>query len=196
MLFNNQTNVLKGKALVFKLARIVLAGVQLILVLTFVTFLVPSTVITQIGASPISDTNTSIYLPLSKGYVKGTIANFIATDTSNNQTATSISKNLGYKVNYAPSLSLVPESAQQKGYEFLNGIKGEGAFGFQLGVASALPKDKGYSPIVQLNFVKWNDNATVRELKSAEDLLSSQLNGELEITKTEILINTPAILQQ
>jgi len=55
MLSNNQTNLLKGKALVFKLAKIVLASVQLILVLTFVAFLVPSTVITQIGASPISD---------------------------------------------------------------------------------------------------------------------------------------------
>ena len=64
------------------MARIVLAGVQLILVVTFLVFLVPSTIITQIGASPISDTNTSIYLPLSKGYVKGTIANFIATEYS------------------------------------------------------------------------------------------------------------------
>src|SRR6187200_3400949 len=99
MLSNNQTNLLKGKSLVLKMARIVLAGVQLILVVTFLAFLVPSTIVTQIWASPISDTNTSIYLPLSKGYVKGTIANFIATDASNNQTATSISKNLGYKVN-------------------------------------------------------------------------------------------------
>ena len=171
-----------------------------VLALIFTTLLIPTIIAAQAAAStplpPVSNTDNSISFPLSKGYVKGNIAYFIAIDASDNQTAASITENLGYKVNYAPSLSFVPESAQQQGYEFLNGIKGEGAFGFQLGVASALPKDKGYSPIVQLNFVKWNDNATVRELKSAEDLLSSQLNGELEITKTEILINTPAVLQQ
>ena len=72
MLSNNQTNLLKGSLFVLKMARIVLAGVQSMVVVTFLAFLVPSTIVTQIGASPISDTNTSIYLPLSKGYVKGT----------------------------------------------------------------------------------------------------------------------------
>src|ERR671925_438136 len=86
--------------------------------------------------------------------------------------ASSTTKNLGYKVNFAPSLALIPESALQQGYEFVNGIKGEGAFGFQIPVASALPGDKGYSPIVQLNFVKWNNNATAKELKSAEQIMA------------------------
>ena len=181
------------------MARTVLASIRPILALVFITFLVPTAIAAQAAAStlpPISNTDNSISFPLSKGYVKGNIAYFIATDTSDNHTATSITENLGYKVNYAPSLSFIPESAQQQGYEFLNGIKGEGAFGFQLGVASALPEDKGYSPIVKLNFVKWNDNATARELKSAQDILNAQSNGELEITQTDILINSPAVLQQ
>ena len=90
-----------------------------------------------------------------------------------------------------PDLALVPESAQQQGYEFLNGIKGEGAFGFQIPVASALPGDKGYSPIVQLNFVSWNENATAIELKSEEEILNVQNNSELDVTRTNILINSP-----
>lgn len=49
-----------------------------------------------------------------------------------------------------------------------------GAFGFQIPIATALPGDKGYSPIVQLNLVTWNDNATARELKSAEEILIAQ----------------------
>jgi hypothetical protein len=171
------------------MARTVLASIQPILSVAFVTFLIQTAVITQLAASPTSNTGNSISLPLSKGYVKGNIAYFIATDASDNQTAASITENLGYKVNYAPSLSFAPESAQQQGYEFLNGIKGEGAFEFQLGVASALPKDKGYSPIVQLNFVKWDDNATASELKSSQDILSAQSNGQLEITKTNILLS-------
>lgn len=65
-----------------------------------------------------------------------------------NQTAASIAENLGYEVNYAPTLTLVPESAQQQGYEFVDGVNGIGAFGFQIPIATALPGDKGYSPIV------------------------------------------------
>lgn len=164
--------------------------------MAFVTLVIPTAVANHITATPSISTDSSISFPLSKGYVNGNMAYFIATDASDNQTATSITDNLGYKVNYAPSLSFIPESAQQQGYEFLNGIKGEGAFGFQLGVASALPEDKGYSPLVKLNFVKWNDNATARELKSAWDILNAQSDGELEITKTDILINSPAVLQR
>jgi hypothetical protein len=61
-----------------------------------------------------------------------------------------------------------------------------------------LPEDKDYSPIVQLNFVEWNNNnnnnnATARELKSVEEIIAAQRDDELEITKTNILINSPAV---
>ena len=49
------------------------------------------------------------------------------------------------------------------------------------------------SPIVHLNFVNWEDNATARELRSAEEILIAQSNGELEIARSNILINSPAI---
>lgn len=38
--------------------------------------------------------------------------------------------NLGYDINSAPTLTLVPESAQQQGYEFVNGINRMETFGF------------------------------------------------------------------
>jgi hypothetical protein len=149
----------------------------------------------------------SIFLPLSRGYVNGNIAYFIATDASDNSTALEISRNLKYKVNFSPSLALIPESSRQQGYEFLNGVRGQGAFGFQLPVASKLPVDKNYSPIVQLNFVKWNSNIidsdnvysnhtsnTARELRSVDEIIDAHNNNELIITKTNILINSPAIL--
>ena len=106
------------------MTRTVITTVPIISVVTLVTFLIPSPVLTQITALATIDTNSSESFPLSKAYVNGNIAYFIATDASNNQTAASIAENLGYKVNYAPSLALVPESAQQQGYEFLNGFKG------------------------------------------------------------------------
>lgn len=175
------------------MAKLILVVVAAAIVL-FLLFMFPVLHVSM--ASPTTTTtvsSSSISIPSSKGYVNGKIAFFIATDVSDNQTAASITKNLGYKVNFAPSLALIPESALQQGYEFVNGIKGEGAFGFQIPVASALPGDKGYSPIVQLNFVKWNNNATAKELKSAEQIMAAKSNGELEITKTNIFINSPPV---
>ena len=53
--------------------------------------------------------------------------------------------------------------------------------GFQLGIASALPGEKGYSPLYQLNFVKWNANATPKILKSVAEIITAEKNGELTI---------------
>jgi len=150
------------------------------------------------GNSTASTTNQSnpspISIPLSKGYVNGKIAYFIATDASDSQIAASITNTTGFKVNYAPNLASTLESALQPGYVFVNGIKTtESPVGFQLGVSSALPGEKGYSPLSQLNYVKWNANATPRILKSAAEIIDAQKNGELSIAKTNIVINSPAV---
>jgi hypothetical protein len=160
-----------------------------------------SSTITANNTINTKNTPNSISLFLAKGYVNGNIAFFIATDASDNQTAASITKNPGFKVNFAPALALSLESTRQQGYEFINGVRGEGSFGFQLPVASALPGDKNYTPLVQLNFVKWNSNSsftstvTVRELKSVDEIMAAQKNGELTIAKTNIVINSPAVVR-
>jgi hypothetical protein len=149
-------------------------------------------------STPSSNNNTvsSISIQLSKGYVDGKIAYFIATDASDNQIALSITNNTGFKVNYAPNLAWTPESARQQGYVFVNGIKTtESPMGFQLGVASALPGENGYSPLNQVNFVKWNANTNPRILKSAAEILTAERNGELIVAKTNIVINSPAVVQ-
>ncbi len=141
--------------------------------------------------------SSSISIQLSKGYVNEKIAFFIATDASDNQIALSITNNTGFKVNYAPNLALTPESARQQGYVFVNGIKtSESPMGFQLGVASALPGENGYSPLNQVNFVKWNANTTPRILKSAAEIMTAESNGELIVAKTNIVINSPAVVQR
>lgn len=137
--------------------------------------------------------NDTISLHSSKGYADGSIALFIATDSSDKQTAASINYSLGHTINYVPILTSIPKLYLQQGYDFLNGMKGEGHFGFQLPVASALPGDKNYSPLVQLNFIKWNENANPRVLKSSGEIEQAQRNGEIQIIKTNIIINSPAI---
>jgi hypothetical protein len=138
---------------------------------------------------------SSISIQLSTGYVNGKIASFIATDASDRQVAASITNNTGFKVNFAPSLALTPESAHQQGYVFINGINtSKSPMGAQLGVASALPGETGYSPLNQVNFVKWNANATARILKSAAEVMTAEKNGELNVAKTNIVINSPAVM--
>jgi hypothetical protein len=139
--------------------------------------------------------SNTVSIKLSEGYVNGKVAFFIATDASDNQVAESITKNTGFKVNFAPDLALTPASARQQGYDFVNGIKTNGSpMGFQLGIASALPGEKGYSPLNQLNLVKWNANATARILKSAAEVMTAEKNGELSVAKTNIVINSPAVV--
>ena len=140
--------------------------------------------------------NDTISIHLAKGYADGKLAFFIATDSSDNQTATSISSSFEHKINFAPLLSSIPKLYVQQGYDFLNGFKGEGHFGSQLPIASALPGDKSYSPLIQLNFVKWNKNSDARLLKSSNEVEQAEKNGNLQIIKTNIIINSPAFVQK
>jgi hypothetical protein len=67
------------------------------------------------------------------------------------------------------------------------------SFGFQIPVATALPGEQGHSPIVRLNFVEWNANVTVRELKPVQEIMTAQSDGELTIAKASVLINRSAV---
>jgi hypothetical protein len=138
--------------------------------------------------------NDQVQLPVSQGFVNGKVAYFVATDASNNETANSIFENTGWHVNFAPRLTQLPNSQLSQGFEFLNGIKGLGAFGFQLPVASSTPDDEDYNPLVRLNLIRWNENATISILKSVPEIILASQKGDLQIFPTNITINSPAVL--
>jgi hypothetical protein len=135
----------------------------------------------------------AISIPISKGYVDGNVSYFISTDASEKNVVSSVSNSTKFEVNYAPSLANTSESSRQQGYVFINGIKGEGPSGFQLPVASASPGDEGYSPLFEINYVKWNDESNSRVLKTAHEVLEAQNNGEITITRSNIVINSPFV---
>ena len=141
-------------------------------------------------------TNIAIDIPLAKGYQNGNEIFFIATDASDEKIAQEATKLLGFKVNFAPSLSLTPESALSQAYAFTNGVPGKGPFGFQIPVLSAKPGDAGYSALLQLNTVTWNDNSSAKELKSVQEIIAAQKNGSLTVNKTGIVVNHPVIKWQ
>jgi hypothetical protein len=89
----------------------------------------------------LSNANVEINIPLMKGYENGNEIFFIATDASDNKTATQITNQTGFKVNFAPLLAKTPEAARGQAYVFTNGIPGQGPFGFQLPVVNAKPGD-------------------------------------------------------
>jgi hypothetical protein len=142
----------------------------------------------------------SISIPVSKGYVNGKIAYFISTDATEKQIVSSVSNTTKFIINYAPVLADTPQSTHQQGYVFINGIRGGGQPNdFQLPVASAIPnstnssENKGYSPLFQINYVKWNNNSNPRILTSVDQIFDAQNKGELTIIKTNIVINSPFI---
>ena len=138
-------------------------------------------------------TNNTISLTTLKGYVDGTIVLYIVTDTSDNKTASSITESQGHKINFAPLLASIPNQYLQQGYDFLNGIKGEGPFGYQLPVGTSLPGDSDYSPLIHLNFVNWTDTAKAKILKSTDEIVQAEQNGEVQVKPSGIIINNPAV---
>ena len=98
----------------------------------------------------------------------------MVTYTSDSKTATSITERQGHKINFAPLLASIPNQYLQQGYDFLNGIRGEGPFGFQLPVGSALPGDDDYSPLIHLNLGNWTYGSKAKILKSTQEIVQAQ----------------------
>jgi hypothetical protein len=153
----------------------------------------PSQLTSSASVLKLANTNIPIDIPLLKGYENGNEIYFIATDVSDKNTASLLTNKTGFKVTLAPILSQTPESAKGQVYVFTNGINGNGSLGFQNEVMNAKPGDKNYSPLFQVNLVRWNDNANVSEIRSVGQLNQSLQNNELSINKTDIVVNHPAI---
>ncbi|HEX6647639.1 MAG TPA: hypothetical protein VF047_10715 [Nitrososphaeraceae archaeon] len=137
--------------------------------------------------------NIPIDIPLIKEYVNGKEMYVIVTDVSDKETADLITNKTGFKANFAPVLSKTPTDVLAQAYAFKNGIKGDGLVGFQSSVLSAKPGDEGYSPLYQINLVQWVNQENVQELKSVEEILAAEKNGQLKIEKTNLVVNEPAV---
>src|SRR5918994_4476518 len=69
----------------------------------------------------LSQANVALDIPMMRGYENGHEIFFIATDASDNQTATQITNETGFKVNFAPIIAQTPEAARGQAYIFTNG---------------------------------------------------------------------------
>jgi len=93
-----------------------------------------------------------------------------------------------------PSLATIPQESLADVYVFENGISGMGPLGFQEDVFSNPPGTEGYTPLRQIVLVKWSESATARLLTSVSDILSAESEGELTITRSEVVVNMPFVV--
>ncbi|MBA3749414.1 MAG: hypothetical protein H0X03_00670 [Nitrosopumilus sp.] len=177
--------------------KLCILAATMILTIFSSTFLTQPNVKAQVDVAgsvlKLSNANIAIDIPLLKSYVNGNETFFIATDVSDENTAAFLTEKTGFQVNYAPILANTPDSAKGQTYIFTNGINGTGLSDYQIPVFNAKPGDEGYSPLLQINMVEWNSNASARELKSVEEIENAKQKGELNINRTDIIINYPAI---
>lgn len=141
----------------------------------------------------LTNTSVPVTIPLTKGYVKGSEVFYISTEASDKDLADHLTKLTGFRVAYTPALQKTPADALAQIYAFENGIEGPGPLGFQPNVADSQPGDLNYSPLWAVNIVKWNDDATPRELKSQTEILAAQTNGELTVTPSGFIVNCPFV---
>lgn len=141
----------------------------------------------------LSSANVLIDIPLMKGYEDGNDIFFIGTDVSDKDLAAQLTNMTGFKVNHAPLLAQTPQDARGQVYVFENGVEGNGPLGFQLPVTNAKPEDEGYSPLQQINLVRWTDELAATELKSVEEVMEHEGMGHLAINQTGMIANHSAI---
>lgn len=149
-----------------------------------------------ISVLKLAKSKVAIDIPLVKGYEKGSLIFFVVFDASNNQIAKMITNYTRFPVHFTPVLAKTPDTAVTESYIFKNGIKGNGTLGFQPTIVDTKPGDTGYSPLKHLNFVEWKRDKIARELKSVNELMAAQKNGELTINNTNVVMNSPAIKWQ
>ncbi len=180
-----------------------------ILVTGIVAFLVGAAltyaVTAGIGPQPTEETqateeNPYLEIPVIDAYYQGEKLWFVHTDVSDEAMAGRLTRMVNFNTLYSQQLGGVPLDQVGKLYVFVNGLKqsGEkpwqgGPFGFQLDIFDSIPGDPDYTPIRSPALVTWADSAAPRILKSVEELLEAEQNGELTIQQTDILVSVPIV---
>jgi hypothetical protein len=130
-------------------------------------------------------------IPAGRAFAEGKEIFFSHTEVSDAGVAEKLTNMMKSPVLLVPSLADVPEQLTSPVYVFENGVTGKGPLGFQPDVFDNPPGTPGYTPLRRIVFVKWNDGANARELRAASELLSAEKNGELNLQKSDVVVNMP-----
>ena len=134
-------------------------------------------------------------IPLHKAFFDEKSVYYIITDTNDKAHAKAISEKQKWKVEIAPPLGKTPKESLGDVYMFLNGMKGNGTYGFQDEVFSSTPaQTEQYSAIRSVTHVTWKDDKKSEVLDSVQKILDAKKASKIELEKTDAIINMPQIV--
>lgn len=162
--------------------------------LTRILFVALFTVLLLSACTPQGEKMPTAVLPAGKAWAEGKEIFFVHTETSSPDIAKLLTDMMASPVIYVPALANVPANALAQVYVFENGLKGKGPFGFQGDVFDAPPGTAGYSPLRNVNAVKWADPAKARELKSVAEITAAQKANEVTIAQPGVIVNMPFVV--
>ncbi len=85
-----------------------------------------------------------------------------------------------------PALSLLSSAARDL-YNFANGIKSGGPFGFQEGISSAQLGDISYSPICNISMITWTNPQNATLLQNMNDINFEKSQGTITVQPAQVL---------
>lgn len=132
--------------------------------------------------------------PPVKGLYKGKEVLFIHTEASDRQVAEMLTGMMGPKVLLVPSLAKIPGEVLAGVYVFTNGVKGDGAFGFQIDVFSSTPGEPGYTPLRAMTMVTWKDGVRPQLLGSVEEIQAAARRGDVTLKQPGVVVNMPMLV--
>ena len=135
-------------------------------------------------------------IPAGKGYSEGQEIYFSHTEASDPDIALKLSNMMKSPVLFVPSLAQSPDIMLAKVFVFENGSAGKGPLGFQADVFDNPPGSPAYSPLRKIILVNWIDNNNSRILKSANDIILGEENGEIKTKITDVIVNMPFMVWQ
>lgn len=151
--------------------------------------------------------NPQLPMPVINAYYNGQEIWFIHTEVSDAQMAERLSNMVGgsnmmgtMATMHVPRLSEARKETTGKLYVFTNGVTqkgvkpwGGGPFGYQIDVFDSIPGQSMYTPIRNPYIVTWNESATSRILKSVDEILAAEVNNEITITQSDVIVNAPIV---
>ncbi len=143
--------------------------------------------------------NAPITIPMIDGYYNGEKVFFVHTEVSDKEMAEMMSMMINFPTLHVSELNNISPEEMSKVYVFTNGIHGSGPYGggpfmYQIDVLDSIPNQMGYSQFRVPYLVTWSDNSTPRILKSVDEILEAESNGELTIQKTDNVVNSPMVV--
>jgi len=144
-------------------------------------------------------TRAPVTIPMIDGYYNGEKVFFLHTEVSDNKMASMMSMMINFPTLYVPELNNIPQDDIGKIYVFTNGIPGTdpyggGPFFFQIDIFDSIPGQEGYNQFRTPHLVTWSENSSPRLLTSVDELLEAEVNGEVSIKKSDLVVNVPMVV--